>query len=247
MKLSVLQWNVWYKENPIYIAKQIKKLNPDVICAQELIQNSLPTAGFDTAQKIAQLVGYNYYYEQSCTWDNKNDKTAQGNAIFSKYHLLNTQSYFLKAYQHNPFDASAEGRIYIEVTLKVDSKKITIGTTHLSYSPKFVITKNRKKEVDNLVKIVQKHKSSYILTGDFNSTPDSYTVKSISKYLKNAGPDFNEKTWTTKPFNYHNFIETNLDWRLDYIFTTPDIKVVSSKIVKTKYSDHLPILIVIEV
>ena len=53
-------------------------------------------------------------------------------------------------------------------------------------------------------------------------------------------------TWTTKPFSYNGFKETELKWKLDYIFTSRDIKVKERKLVDTKYSDHLPILIAFE-
>lgn len=43
-----------------------------------------------------------------------------------------------------------------------------------------------------------------------------------------------------------SFEETELKWKLDYIFTSKDIKIKETKVVDTKYSDHLPILIVIK-
>ncbi len=97
--------------------------------------------------------------------------------------------------------------------------------------------------------MLSRHPTNFIFTGDLNSIPNSFTVKSIltKTNLRNAGPDFDQKTWTTKPFNYHGFSENNLNWRIDYTFVSKDIKVVSSEIVDTDLSDHLPILTVIEV
>ena len=68
-------------------------------------------------------------------------------------------------------------------------------------------------------------------------------MQEIQKYLKNAGPDPSEKTWTTKPFSYKGFEASTLDWRLDYCFVTPDLQITSAEVVKTSYSDHLPILL----
>lgn len=83
--------------------------------------------------------------------------------------------------------------------------------------------------------------------GDFNSAPDSSTIKKIETRLKAIGPDYSELTFTTKPFQHEAFRVDGLEWRLDYIFATSDIKVLSSKIIETDYSDHLPILAEIEV
>jgi endonuclease/exonuclease/phosphatase family metal-dependent hydrolase len=131
----------------------------------------------------------------------------------------------------------------VEVTVNDNNKLIDIGCVHLSYSDHFEVTNHRKREVDNLVSIVANKKKKYLLCGDFNSEPDSYTIKKLSKYLINAGPDYSENSWTTKPFEYHGFVENSLNWRLDYVFSTKDVNVISAKIIKTKYSDHLPLMV----
>ena len=73
------------------------------------------------------------------------------------------------------------------------------------------------------------------------------TVKKIQKILRNCGPNIKEKTWTTKPFDLNGFKATGLNWRLDYIFATKDLKVTNSQIIKTEYSDHLPLIVEFEV
>jgi endonuclease/exonuclease/phosphatase (EEP) superfamily protein YafD len=56
-----------------------------------------------------------------------------------------------------------------------------------------------------------------------------------------------KNTWTTKPFDYGDFSEHGLNWLLDYVFAAADIKIVSSEIISTEYSDHLPILVTFEI
>ena len=123
---------------------------------------------------------------------------------------------------------------------------LTVGTAHVSYSHRFEITDRKIMEVNKLIKILKKNKKMFVFTGDMNSTPDSYTIKQLEKILKNCGPDGYQKTWTTKPFDYKDFKETKLRWRLDYVFASKDIRVIRSKIIKTKFSDHLPILVEFE-
>jgi len=142
----------------------------------------------------------------------------------------------------NP-DYSKEGRVYIETIIEVDGKKITIATTHMSYTHKFVLTPKKEAETNKMIEILKEKNSNFIFTGDLNSPPDSYTINELSKLLKNAGPTLEQNTWTTKPFSYNGFNADTLNWRLDYCFVTPDIEVKSSQIIDTPYSDHLPILI----
>jgi len=36
MKLKILQWNIWFQERAENILKVIKRINPDIICCQEV-------------------------------------------------------------------------------------------------------------------------------------------------------------------------------------------------------------------
>lgn len=246
MLIKILQWNIWYKENPEKIAEEILRINPDIVCAQELMQNS--TSRVDTAKSIAGITKYNFFYKESETWDNRPDKSSQGNAIFSKYPLKLIKHVYINKPVHNPLNASVEGRVYLESQFHFGQRTITVGTAHLSYSDRFEIDKRRTKEAKILKEILSTKKKNFIFCGDLNAVPNSYTIKKIEelKHLKNLGPDSTKSTWTTKPFDYKGFKEDKLAWRVDYAFSTRDLKVKKTKILKTNYSDHLPILIEIE-
>jgi len=246
MIVRLLQWNVLRGEDPDKIVSVIKKINPAIITAQELIQNTELNA--DVAKYIAHELSLNYYFHAADTWlPAKNGKTSQGNAVFSKFPILTNNYQYLSKPHHNPKDANFEGRVYVEVSIRINSKKVYFGTTHLSFSPGFVITDKRKKEIDNLIELI-KNRRRFCFSGDLNSHSDSYTIDELKKYLVNAGPDLKQPTWTTRPFDYHGqFKEDKLRWRLDYVFCTPDIKVKSSKIISTTVSDHLPILVEFEI
>lgn len=245
MTLKVLQWNVWYKENPERIADEILKIKPDVICAQELMTND--NGSVDTAKSIAEKIGYNYVYVEGDTWNNRDDKESQGNAIFTRLPILSKKVVYVTSKKHNPANATVEGRVYFELDLEFNSKKITIGTTHLSYSDRFEETELRLKEYQNLKNVLIKRENNFIFCADLNSRADGKISKDIGTYLKNSGPSLDGPTWTTKPFDYHGFKKDKLKWRLDYVFASSDLKVLSSEIVVTRCSDHLPIFAVYEI
>jgi len=220
-------------------------LGADIIVAQEFIQDSRRSV--DTAQQVAEKLGFNYFYQAADTWDSHLDRESQGNAVFSHFPIVDTHYVHINSPKHNPINALEEGRAYIEVTLDIEGKELTVGTTHLSFAPYFEINDHRKKEVDNLIEAIKNKKSNYIFGADLNAAPDSYTVKQFEKYFKNIGPDYDEKTFANKPFDYRGMFQVEgLEWRIDHVFASNDIQSINSQIVKTKYSDHLPILVEIE-
>jgi endonuclease/exonuclease/phosphatase family metal-dependent hydrolase len=243
VNISILQWNVWYKEDIHNIAKFLKETNADVVCLQELTIDSPEQTVQNTVSFIAEQLGYDYAH-QDITFED--DDTKLANAVFSRFPITKKDSAWInKPTGTNHYDD--EYRAYVEVTLDIDGTELIVGTVHMSYTDAFEPTDRKLHETAKLLQHIGSKTSNFILTGDFNAQPDSEVVKRIAKKLNHVGPDYKERTWTTKPFSYEGFEAVTLDWRLDYIFATPDIKVKSAVVLDTDFSDHLPIIARIEV
>ena len=236
MEISILQWNIWYKEDIRNIAKFLLANPADIICLQELSRGYQQEES-DTIKYIAERLGFYYHFQEIPFED---DRWTQANGIFSRFPIVAKDSRWINE-PTGTGHYDDEYRAYIEVTINVDSQELTFGTTHMSYTNGFVGSVRKEQETNKLLDIIRSKKQSYIFTGDLNAAPDSNTVSRISKVLSNVGPDIIEKTWTTKPFSYDGFIENDLNWRLDYIFASNDIQIVSSKVLETNFSDHLPV------
>ncbi|OGL38835.1 hypothetical protein A3J32_00830 [Candidatus Saccharibacteria bacterium RIFCSPLOWO2_02_FULL_46_7] len=235
-----MTWNVLYKEKADNILELTGKINPDILCCQEITKNSFVNPKRDIPEEISRVLGGEYRY-QSVANTLEGQPSDMGNAIFSKLPIV-TDTNLLVQTTTSDIDWSYQNRGYVQAEIRIGQKILTVGTTHLSYVDYFVETDARNREADKLIEAIKKKKEHYILTGDFNSAPDSKTIKRIEKILRSAGPPHTQNTFSTKFFKHNDFVVDSLDWRLDYIFTSPDIKVLSSKIIKTDYSDHLPVL-----
>lgn len=229
--MKVLQWNILYKENINNIAKELKRIDADIVCIQEL---SFIGDNRESVNVLSEVYPY-VYYEIA---DTLSDNRSQGNAILSKYPFIKQEKHFVQEPGLNKNDYSKEGRIYIEVAIEYNNKIYNIGTTHLSYTDRFIETELKDIEVNNLISII-KDKSNYIFTGDLNANKTSKYIKEIEKHYINHDTG---NTWTTKPFSYNGFVVKDLEYKLDYVFTSKDIKIDSVKVINTEYSDHLPIL-----
>ena len=229
--MKILQWNIWYKENIINIAEELIRIDADVVCIQEL---SFIGDDRTSANVLNQVYPY-IYYEIADTFL---DGRSQCNAILSKYPFIKKNKSYVQEPGMDKNDYSKEGRIYLEASINCSDKVYNIGTTHLSYTHKFEETELKDKEVNRLIDII-KNKTNYVFTGDLNTISTSKYINKISEYYINHDTT---NTWTTKPFSYNGFEVNELDYKLDYVFTSNDIIVKSIEVIDTEYSDHLPIL-----
>ncbi len=243
MKLKILQWNIWYQEKAENIIALIREANPDIVCLQELTINSRYNNYQDVPEMISKGIGFDYTFSiahQSGEW------LVQGNGIFSRYPIIQKKDFFV-AEEKDWDDYADEGRVCVVAELALEkAKTLLLATTHLSYTHRFIENVAKTQEVERLISFFGQHTENFVFTGDLNLAPDSKSIKWIERYLKHSGPDYTKPTWTTKPFSYNGFEEDKLRWRLDYVFATSDIVVLSSEIIQTNYSDHLPILVEIE-
>lgn len=251
MKIKILQWNIWFQERAENILKLIKEINPDIICCQEVTSGSNFNDSRDVAKFIASELGYNYHYSIAHKYEYpitpKGESNFGGNAIFSRFPMFDKEDFPII----NPEDSSDfpyERRICAVSKIRISEDKVlTVATAHSSYNNRFIENDEKLEEIGRLVDFFKDNNKSLIFTGDLNIAPESKSIKLIENVLKHCGPDYNEATWTTKPFDFMGFKESELKWRLDYAFASKDVSVVSSKIIKTDYSDHLPILLEVEI
>jgi len=242
--MKLLQWNIWYQERIQNILEVLKETNADIVCLQELTIGHECNSGLDTPKFLAEGLGFYYFFKEALCFPHAGNNCSFGNGIFSRYPILKKSFVFIQEAQNQGTeDYSKEARVYVEITVDAGEKEYTIGTVHMSYSDKLLPTAEKKTETDQLTKVLRAKNNNFIFAGDLNALPGSYTLSEISKDLISAGPDMAEKTWTTKPFSYKGFEANTLDWRLDYVFVTPDIQIKEAKIVQTQYSDHLPIFV----
>jgi endonuclease/exonuclease/phosphatase family metal-dependent hydrolase len=243
--MKLLQWNVWYQEDIDNILSTIRAVKPDILCLQELTTNFAPQKQRHTAEYLAEKLGMHCFFKAARETIDANGTHGFGNAIISRFPIISAKSRFIRRRnaREKAADDLAEPRVYLEATLNVSGERLTVGTTHMSYTAAFRQTAAKRAEADKLLSILQTKRRRFMIGGDFNALPRSYTIRTIGKHLRNAGPPYKESTWTTKPFSYGGFAANTRDWRIDYCFATPDIRVTSARIVETPYSDHLPLLV----
>lgn len=234
--ISVMSFNVrlfnrfeWLPSKTIKedIVKLIHNEKPDILCLQE----------YRTADPIT-LDGY---YSFNATL---NDKVKRGQAIFSKFPIINSGSLEFTNTNNNAVfvdivKSKDTLRIYnmhlqsSQINTNVEElKKETSGTLFKQVSSTF-------KEQQTQVELFLAHKSKcpykMIVTGDFNNTAYSYIYKKIKSddlvdAFDEAGNGFG------KSYDFKFF-----PLRIDFILVDESFTVNGFKTFEDKLSDHYPI------
>lgn len=239
--MKILTWNIWYKEDPESVLELLKNTEWDICCLQEVMKGFHPETE-DVAEYLKESLGVEGYL---ATAQERSEKGwSQGNLILSRLSITDTFSYFIQQPSNDSEPSfSDEGRVVVGIELE---NSLKILTTHMSYTPRFEETDKKNAESERLIEYLRGLKHPLVFCGDLNAVPTSNLIQSLSKDYKNLSPDFIEPTWTTKPFSHEGFEVDTLSYRLDYIFGSKEFDLVESKIIKTEFSDHLPILCEVE-
>lgn len=208
---------------------------PDVICFQEITTNNRKT--------LQSILDLPYFYQH----------TSLNTCIFSKYPITDSGSIV--------FSKSYNSAVWVDI--EINGKKIRVFDFHLqSNSVKNLTEKTlsseelqARKKYSSIRKIFSriKHatdlrvnqakqvkalirKSPYpvLVCGDMNDTAQSYVYATISDGLKDS---FKESA-----FGFGSTYNGKLPFlRIDYIFTSEEMSVLSHKVERVIFSDHNPV------
>jgi endonuclease/exonuclease/phosphatase family metal-dependent hydrolase len=293
--LTVMTYNIGYasglknnlgnvlKKDEIYtnldkIVAVIKKNKVDILATQEIDFHSRRSHYINQLEYIAQKSEFKYT-AYIINWDKKYvpypvdlsfskhfGHVESGQAVLSRYPILENKCYFLKEPINKPFWYNM---FYIKravqcVKIKItDTKIIDLYNVHLEAYH----TPTRELQVDQLLDIKSRNNFiSGIIAGDFNALPPEATKK--YGFIDEPEIDFRNDTTIKKMYEQSNlkeiisqelyrseekstftFPSNNPTRRLDYIFYSDDFVLQKWLIDKTALtgSDHLPVIAVFKI
>ena len=257
--IRVLSWNVarfteWRRNNNkgsqtrLKMLDLIKEQNADVLCLQEFF-HSTDSIYYDNLNHVMKKLGYPYFYY---SWDNDGDLQWVGQAIFSRHPIIDSG---LIRY---PRPTMPEALIHADIVFNKDT--LRFYTTHLQsfkfkkddyeriekikdredsllYNSANLFSKFkraitlRSRQADIVKDIVRNSPHPYILTGDLNDIPNSYTYFTIRRHLQDA---FLEEGFGVG----RTFTGIAPTLRIDYILATNEFSVEQFNRIVKNYSDH---------
>lgn len=200
------------------IADIIKESEAEIIGLQE-VDSYFARSKFQNQLKyLADKLLMNYAYGY-----NINIAGAKyGNGILSNYPIV--------SYENLKLPSGKEQRGLLSAVINIDSKKINFLNTHLGLT-----ASERLIQVQTISKYLDTLSNEIILVGDYNATDNSREVHEMSKKLTDVG-------YVTNNNHIPTFEVPFLSRRIDYIFTSSNIKINDYKVIRKNASDHYPII-----
>lgn len=160
-----------------------------------------------------------YYFAKAIDVDGENP---YGNGFLSKIPIISAENIPIPLPEVRQYEGHYEPRCILKVKLQGG---ITVLVTHFGLNPD-----EQKNAVDAVISNLEEEKC--ILMGDFNMQPDNELLNPIRARMKDAADLFER--------NLLSFPSDKPDRKIDYIFVSPDIEVVSADIPAIIASDHRP-------
>lgn len=244
MTLSFLTLNIWKGNLLASVISFLEKENPDIVTLQEVFNGSDPSLDerFRSFSLIKERLDFPQAVFSPAFLDVANEiKVENGNAIYSKYPIVSTETRFYDIpygnYVDGPDTYARCPRNLQEVRVKLsDGRILHVFNTQGIWGLDGADNQRRFEMSQTIVKAVS-GKTPTILAGDFNLQPTTQTIRNIEKELCNVF-----KGELTSTFNMKR--KENLGYKtavVDMVFVSKDIRMLSNSCPQIDVSDHLPL------
>jgi len=228
--LKVLTLNLWNDQGPYerrrdLVREWIRRLDPDVIGFQEVLQGN----GVDTARDQVPD-GYHVEFGPAIPFWLSPDKEF-GNAVASRWPVTDREVLELPGERD-------EGRVALNVTIDAPFGPLSFTSTHLNYKLHHGYV--RERQVAALCDFVLRRRPRDgfppILVGDFNAEPDSSEIRYVSGFhaldgrsvqffdaWRVAGDGSAGYTWSNR--NDYARIALEPERRIDYVFVGYPVRI----------------------
>lgn len=214
------------------IAEVIRRQNPDFVTLNEVdVFTNRTGKDVHQARDLAEKLGMEWHFSKAID----RDGGEYGDAVLSKYPILETRSYRLPCAAEQP----GEDRALCVIRVQIDGKDLYVASTHLDHlsgdASRLVQATEIRRIRDTELE------GDLILCGDLNAIPSSNVIATMTSFLTNTGP-----------IDQYTFPSDDPSRKIDYIMYAPiehfgvqNCQVVSrgdQQVGGVDASDHRPVI-----
>lgn len=227
---------------------------PDVLALQE-VNNGLDKSLSDNLRSIdvlkSVLPNFDYFFAPEILVRYPEGKIDIGNAIFSRYPISNKKTIFLSV-PYGEYDLQPKDGDYSKHPKNMQCCDVSIADSQLRVCNLHGIwgldgadnelRLEMGRRIVNEIKDTQK----VILAGDFNLLPNTDVILDIEKHLTNV---FKDELHTSFNLSRKDLVKHPgyASAVVDMVFVSPDLRVVDHRCPQVDVSDHLPLIVEIDV
>lgn len=204
------------------MTETIKNCKADIIGMQEMRNIGQDEKEYkDQAGIIAKELGFNYYFAEAIKFRGVNP---YGNALISRYPILEAETIMIPDPDPKTGDRYYETRCVLKAKLDVGGG-LWVIVTHIGLNDD---------EAVNAVKTIMDNLEGErcVLMGDFNMQPENPIFNPIKEAMFDTSSLIEGEIFS--------FPSDKPKIKIDYIFTSNDLKVLSADIPQVVSSDHCP-------
>lgn len=230
----------------------------DILCFQEVTGPHTHCGNVHSEEnqleKLQKLLGKTHRGEifTDVTFTSNPQQSFEGNAIFYKKDFFLVDKKEIVLYKGiNPFPSNATSfeempRSALCLTLSIENKLCDIFSTHLAWAQTSTEHPHQRQQNLTLINEVSTRKNPWILTGDFNISPENQTILDLEKYGHDLIKEYHVEN-TIDEVNHNAWDRITPGFSVDYIFVSPDIHVVDFKaLTNIHMSDHYGLVAEVE-
>ncbi|CDN55610.1 Endonuclease/exonuclease/phosphatase family protein [Neorhizobium galegae bv. officinalis bv. officinalis str. HAMBI 1141] len=236
-RLKILSYNVHScigtdrRLDPARVAEVISALEPDIIGLQELDVGRNRTGGIDQAHTIASLLRMEFHFHAALNVAEER----YGDAILTALPARMVKGAGLSSH------GEQRGAVWVEI--EVGEHKLQVFNTHLG-----LLGGDRMRQIGEILGpswmgAPDCQGKPKILIGDFNATPVTATYKAVARQMADAPLVSGGRPKPTFPSRLPLL-------RIDHVFVSGEVTPIATQVVSTplsrRASDHLPLLVTVE-
>lgn len=216
------------------IADTISETDADIIGLQEVDVHWGSRSQYEnTIEILAEKLDMHYFFAPIYSYEPVEDgapRREYGVGLLSKYPILhaeNREITRLSTQDADPVPTLMPG--FLEAEIDINGENVWFYVTHLDYRGDPTI---REMQIDDMFEVMSLDRPNLLL-GDLNARPDAEELEPLFNWFDDAWEQNEEPGYT--------FPADSPDRRIDYILTSPRMKVNAAQITHSTASDHLPV------
>lgn len=235
MKVKLMSYNTQHCLNYVtrkidfdIMADTILKCDADIIGLQEMRNESEHPEYENQAKILAEKLGFYYYFAEAIKFSGVNP---YGNALISRYPITEAETILIPDPNPKTGDKYYETRCLLKAKIDVGDG-LCVCVSHFGLNDD-----EQQNAVETVISNLED--KACVLMGDFNVKPENEVLKPIREKMYDTAEMFDGEKFS--------FPSDKPDRKIDYIFTSPDVKVYNADIPQIVSSDHCPHLATIEI